>query len=741
MRWNRGWTRGLGVVVAVVLLATGCADSQGPDDVIHVVELTPMASVIAVGDTVRLTARPKGPDGQIRESFPVNWTNRHPELAELSGTGHTVVVVGLRAGLAEINAGALEKTGVAMVEIRNPSPELAELEPSQVTAGAPALELVVRGEGFVPGSTVQWNGSARATQRVSGTELRATIPASDLTVPGQASVRVVNPAPGGGTSEALPLTIVASLVYVDMQPDTATVESGSTVTLTATARDIHGNDLGLPLAWYSTNPGIATVNANGVVTGVSTGIAHIIAHNDQVSGTALIRVNPAAIATPHIVSISPDSVSSQPGRVQITIRGSGFLESTHAFLGSSSRPSDFVSDSVMTIQLWDGDVASSGTRTIRVSNAGAGMSNAATLRVVPGVWSVQVGPSSVELWPGEQKGLAATAVDEQGRPVTGRPLTWSSTNEAVATVDSTGRVRAVAAGAALIKAVVDGRTGYAQVTVLEALPWDVLYEGNHGGGLTELWLRTIAPNTAPRRLLPAGTYGADPAVSPDGSRIAYVGIGANGFMNIFVVNRDGTNVRQLTFTEDLNDQPAWSRDGTRIAFRRSGERSDIWVMNADGTNPVNITNNASRTDGVYAAERPSWTPAGRIVFTFGHQLLNPLSYRLVQANADGTGWRNVTDGTFREFEPEVSPDGRYIALRRASDMGEFIDVIGADGTQYGWLGMPGPGRTPSWSPDGQTLVYSHSTSVGQSAIYSTKLGTGVRRLLVDGGRNPVFIRR
>lgn len=736
------WGRGAGALVFLLVMATGCVDNQGPDAVIHVVELTPMTSVITVGDTVRLTARPKGPDGQVRGAYPVNWTNRHPTLVTLAGTGQTVEVVGVRAGLAEINAGALEKIGVAMVEVRNPAPEVTGLQPSQVMAGAPGVELVVRGVGFVQGSMVHWNGSARATQYVSGTELRATIPVSDVATVGQGSVRVVNAAPGGGVSAEQLLPVVASLVYVDMRPDTATVESGRTVTLTATARDIHGNDLGLPLAWYSTNPAIATVNASGVVTGVSTGIATIVAHNEAVSGTALIRVNPSAIATPQIASISPDSVPSQPGGVQITIRGSGFLESTHAFINGSSRPSDFVSDSVMTIHLWEGDVATSGTRTIRVSNGGAaGMSNAALFRVVPGVWSVQIAPSQIELWPGEQQVLMATAADEQGRPVTGRPATWSSTNEAVATVDSTGRVRAVAAGATLIRAVVDGRTGFAQVTVLETLQWDVLYEGNHGG-ISELWLLTVAPNTAPRRLLPAGTYGADPAVSPDGSQIAYVGIGSNGHMNIFVVNRDGTNARQLTFTQDLNDQPAWSRDGSRIAFRRSGERSDVWVMNADGTSQTNVTNNASRTDAVYAAERPTWTSNGRVVFTFGYQLVNPLAYLLVSVRPDGTDWKNLTSGAFREFEPEVSPNGQHIALRRASEStGEYIDVIAADGSSLGWISLPGSGRTPSWSPDNTMLTFSHGTSAGQSDIYAWRFGATTRRLLVQGGRNPVFIRR
>jgi uncharacterized delta-60 repeat protein len=93
--------------------------------------------------------------------------------------------------------------------VYNPPPTLASLDPSQVTAGGPGITLVVNGSGFLNGATVYWKGSARNTTYESANQLRATIPAGNLTSPGTAQVTVVNPLSGGQPSNALSFTILA----------------------------------------------------------------------------------------------------------------------------------------------------------------------------------------------------------------------------------------------------------------------------------------------------------------------------------------------------------------------------------------------------------------------------------------------------------------------------------------------------------------------------------------------------
>ena len=93
------------------------------------------------------------------------------------------------------------------VYAQNPVPSVSNLVPNSVSAGSPAFTLTVNGTNFVSGSVVQWNGSARTTTFVNATQLHAAISAADVNAAGTAQVAVFNPAPGGGTSNALTFTI------------------------------------------------------------------------------------------------------------------------------------------------------------------------------------------------------------------------------------------------------------------------------------------------------------------------------------------------------------------------------------------------------------------------------------------------------------------------------------------------------------------------------------------------------
>src|SRR5258708_36347000 len=85
--------------------------------------------------------------------------------------------------------------------IPNPVPLINNpLVPTSTAPGGQAFTLTVNGTGFIPGSVVDWNGAALITAFVSGSQLTATVPASDITRAGTASITVMNLAPGGGIS-------------------------------------------------------------------------------------------------------------------------------------------------------------------------------------------------------------------------------------------------------------------------------------------------------------------------------------------------------------------------------------------------------------------------------------------------------------------------------------------------------------------------------------------------------------
>lgn len=100
---------------------------------------------------------------------------------------------------------ALSGTGVA--NPNNPAPSITIVTPPAITAGSSGFTLTITGSGFVPQSVVQWNGTAKPTTFDSSTELHAAISAGDIAVVATASVAVINPPPGGGTSNYVKVSV------------------------------------------------------------------------------------------------------------------------------------------------------------------------------------------------------------------------------------------------------------------------------------------------------------------------------------------------------------------------------------------------------------------------------------------------------------------------------------------------------------------------------------------------------
>ena len=135
----------------------------------------------------------------------------------------------------------------------------------------------------------------------------------------------------------------------------------------------------------------------------------------------------------------------------------------------------------------------------------------------------------------------------------------------------------------------------------------------------------------------------------------------DGDSEIFVMNGDGTNVRQLTFNEVDDDKPAWSPDGTKIAFesRLDGDY-DVYVMNSDGSNLVKLTDNN------YDDWGPAWSPDGsQLAF---HSTLDG-DIEIYVMSATGGDARQITvNNISTDRSPEWSPDGGHLVY--------FSDVTG-----------------------------------------------------------------
>jgi len=177
-------------------------------------------------------------------------------------------------------------------------------------------------------------------------------------------------------------------------------------------------------------------------------------------------------------------------------------------------------------------------------------------------------------------------------------------------------------------------------------------------------------------------HNAEAAWSPDGAQLAFRS-SRDGDWEIYAINIDGTNERRLTNSPGADIDPAWSPDGTKIvfpSFRADPYNIELYVMNADGSNQVNLSNNI----GAYGANNdyyPAWSSNGaRISYVFDGG--NAVHFdQIFVMNADGTNRVNLSNNTAYEYNPSWSSDDERIVFQSGLDDGKGeIYVINSDGT-------------------------------------------------------------
>lgn len=334
---------------------------------------------------------------------------------------------------------------------------------------------------------------------------------------------------------------------------------------------------------------------------------------------------------------------------------------------------------------------------------------------------IEIDPTSATLTPSETRQFTATVYTPSGEVVRGAQVTWSSTDNSVASVAQTGLVTAIGAGVVVIGASFGPSTGSAEAVVDDPLVLrNVIIYTTEEFGLPEVAI--VRPDGSGRRRLTTDGRGyAAPVVSPDGRRIA-VATWFEGIVGIGLMNSDGSGLTRLV-ARNFDGAPAWSPDGAQIAFRSMNDGpfdsyGRIYIINVDGTGLRQLTPD-SPPDAYTTDEGPTWSPDGsKIAFSrFG--VLHVI-------NADGTGLTAFDTPELAGY-PDWSPDGTRIAYQ--GDATQDIYVRNADGTNPVRLTTdPRQENMPRWSPDGQRLVFARVVDFAFQLFIIGADGTGEVKL-------------
>jgi Ca2+-binding RTX toxin-like protein len=260
-----------------------------------------------------------------------------------------------------------------------------------------------------------------------------------------------------------------------------------------------------------------------------------------------------------------------------------------------------------------------------------------------------------------------------------------------------------------------------QVGPTPAGNWDVLTMNPDGSGKAN-------PGSHPLADL-------DPMYTPDGRQILFVSGRDNDESEVFIMNADGSNVRQIIDNGDIDDRPfTFHPGGVQVAFQRFLGNNEIFTMNIDGSNQVDISNNPA------SDASPDWSPDGqRIAF----QSNRSGDTEIYTMKPDGTDVRLVIALPGADTFPRWDPTATMLTFAHNFGPGlgsTEIMRVNADGTNLVRLTNSATGDAfPVWSPDGALISWQsmRDDSSGDVYVMSAVDGSNVVRLtnrpgLADG---------
>ena len=278
-------------------------------------------------------------------------------------------------------------SGTINVVVGYPVPQITSISPTTMgTAPPPLMSITVTGTGFVPRSVVRFGANEFGISSFTPTQVIADIPSFYVSTPGPRPVRVVNPGPGGGASNAIEFAVAYPVPMLDAAgPDSSFTGAAVTLTLTGTGfgpgSRVRWNDQDRPTTFVSTSRLTADIPSSDV--GSPTVATLSVSNPTPGGGTSNGLAYRVVEQAPVITSLNPGFVAAGSGATTIAITGTNFRTGATAQWNGAPRSATLASGTSMTIALTAADVATPQVGQITVTNPGAsGVSSPMAVGVV-----------------------------------------------------------------------------------------------------------------------------------------------------------------------------------------------------------------------------------------------------------------------------------------------------------------------------------------------------------------------
>jgi uncharacterized protein YjdB len=419
------------------------------------VEVSPSSATLIVGASLKLSGTARADDGTALDGREFQWSSGNSSVVAVAEDG---TATAMSVGVTVVTALVEGKTGsatltvsvrpVATVELSPPSANLFVAGTQQFTATPRDSDGAA-----LTGRSLVWSIGDAGIARVDGNGLVTGV------APGQTSVTATVE---GKTASAAVTVTRAPVATVEVNPATGQIVVGGTRQLVAVARDAGGRELtGREVTWSSSAPGVATVNGSGLATGVAAGPVTFTATVEGKSGSAQFVVAGMPVATVEVTPAAPAIFVGATQQLAATLRGSdGTVLTGRQVSWTSSAPT------IASVN-GSGVVYGAGAGQATITATAEGISGSATVTVtVAPVATVEVTPPTASVAVGATQQLTVVLKAADGTVLTGRTVTWTSSQASVASVSNSGLVTGQAAGGPVtITATSEGKSDTAAITV------------------------------------------------------------------------------------------------------------------------------------------------------------------------------------------------------------------------------------------------------------------------------------